>query len=814
MQLDIAFALAADDPSVDPPPWDAGVAASPGRCCSSAIPSSRSTGSAARTSRCGTGRSACSRTASSGLGQNFRTVPPLLEWVNRVFGAVIAEGAEGVQPPYEALAPFRPDVREAPAVVVVGSCVPDARGGRAARAGSRRSGAAHRHDEARVVAGVRRPRRRRLAADALRRRRHPGADANAVAATRAGTRSSRRPVPHREPVAGVGHRRGARAAVDPDCRSTTPATAWRSSPRCGRRDSRAPTSTCSSGSSPAVRWNHQAPVPDDHRAPTIPLPRAWPRLARYHADRGDAAGQRARRAGHPRAQARRAHVRPAPAPRPLAPAAVRRRPGAGLRRSRRRVARRLRVVGAAADRRERNRDRDACARARRRRRAHPDDPRVEGSRVPDRGARRSQLETEHVRAVGAVRSMAPEVAVGPRDSRFATPGFAALADAASDAERARGQAAPVRRRDPGPRPPRRSACITRRRASRGRARRRRCGRRATMRPRAGGGRPPSRTSSAARSRRAVRCVRADERRRRATSWLRDRSELLAAVDRRRVWAATALAGEADDFEPVEPRSVDEGEPGSPPVPLRRGGTALGRAVHAVLQSVDFDDPGDVAPSPSVQAAAEGLTGPDDAVEVERRVARRARVTGDPCGHGRRRPQAMARAVRGRAGESRRTGGRRLDRRGLHRPAVRGRRRRARGRRLQDRPGDDGGGSGSSRDAAIGLQAGAYALAVGEVLRRPVSRAVLVFCGRDGAVEHEIDDLPAAMAQARAIATGQAELVSGELTRPRRATRSRRGRARRGRGRGHSPRRSRWRRRCTAPATVWVSSPPSTSTSMS
>ncbi len=54
------------------------------------------------------------------LGQNFRTVPPLLEWVNRVFGTVIAQGEEGVQPAYHELAPFRPEVREGPAVVVVG----------------------------------------------------------------------------------------------------------------------------------------------------------------------------------------------------------------------------------------------------------------------------------------------------------------------------------------------------------------------------------------------------------------------------------------------------------------------------------------------------------------------------------------------------------------------------------------------------------------------------------------------------------------------------------------------------------------------
>ena len=52
-----------------------------------------------------------------------------------------------------------------------------------------------------------------------------------------------------------------------------------------------------------------------------------------------------------------------------------------------------------------------------------------------------------------------------------------------------------------------------------------------------------------------------------------------------------------------------------------------------------------------------------------------------------------------------------------------------------------------------VQAGAYALAVGVVVRRPVTRAVLVFCGPDDAVEHLIEDLPAAVEQARAIAAG-------------------------------------------------------------
>ena len=93
-----------------------------------------------------------------------------------------------------------------------------------------------------------------------------------------------------------------------------------------------------------------------------------------------------------------------------------------------------------------------------------------------------------------------------------------------------------------------------------------------------------------------------------------------------MWAATALAGEsgeADDLEPVDPVDAtagDEGEPGVPRPVLHRGGTALGRAVHAVLQSVDFDDPSDVPLLAAVEAAREGLTAKGDADEVARRAA--------------------------------------------------------------------------------------------------------------------------------------------------------------------------------------------------
>ena len=119
LQLDIAFALAADDPAAPPPPWpEARLRA--GKILVVGDPKQ----SIYRFR--GADISLWDRTKRlfpdgvEQLGQNFRTVPPLLEWVNRVFRQVIAEGEEGAQPAYHDLAPFRPEVRDGPAVVVVG----------------------------------------------------------------------------------------------------------------------------------------------------------------------------------------------------------------------------------------------------------------------------------------------------------------------------------------------------------------------------------------------------------------------------------------------------------------------------------------------------------------------------------------------------------------------------------------------------------------------------------------------------------------------------------------------------------------------
>ncbi len=95
-------------------------------------------------------------------------------------------------------------------------------------------------------------------------------------------------------------------------------------------------------------------------------------------------------------------------------------------------------------------------------------------------------------------------------------------------------------------------------------------------------------------------------------WLDERKRLAGELGTARVAAATKLA-EVD--EPEEP-------PAAPEEPWRRGraGTSIGRAVHAVLQSIDLAEPDGIEEAARAQAEAEGL--PDRAAEVAR-LARNA-----------------------------------------------------------------------------------------------------------------------------------------------------------------------------------------------
>ncbi|HUQ40640.1 MAG TPA: UvrD-helicase domain-containing protein, partial [Acidimicrobiales bacterium] len=99
-------------------------------------------------------------------------------------------------------------------------------------------------------------------------------------------------------------------------------------------------------------------------------------------------------------------------------------------------------------------------------------------------------------------------------------------------------------------------------------------------------------------------------------WRQAREAALAAGRRAPVVSATELA-KADDDAPTPDPSVDD-----PTAPWRRGraGTAIGRAVHAVLQVVDLGTGDGLAELARAQAAAEGI---DDEVELVERLARTA-----------------------------------------------------------------------------------------------------------------------------------------------------------------------------------------------
>jgi ATP-dependent helicase/nuclease subunit A len=759
LQLDIAFALAAADPSVEPPPWDE-ASLRPGKVLLVGDPKQ----SIYRFR--GADISLWDRTKNlfpdgvERLGQNFRTVPPLLEWVNRVFGAVIAEGAHGVQPAYESLAPFRPDVRDAPAVVVVGSCVPDA------RAIELREQEAE--DLAQLIVTMKLeswPVSDDRADDGWRPTRFD--DVAILVPTRTPLRQLERALDHHDVPYRIESRSlvwateavrellSVLAAIDDPGDGVAIAAALRS-----------PGFTCSDvdlleWKLAGGRWNHQASAPETIAA-DHPVAAGMAALRRYHGERGDVSVN--------------ALVERVVRERKLVELTfVQRRPRDHWRRLRFVIdqARAFVEAGGAS-----LGDFVSWAQLQTDENAtvietpapEPDDDAVRILTI--HGSKGLEFPIVVLAGLSSKPNTSgpsvqfgpdrPEIAVGPRDRRFATPGFAALAEAASDADEHEARrllyVAATRARD--------HLAISLYHSSKG----------------------PSRSSAAAQLWQASHEAAAGWWREAAIAeqlalpvdmpsdlfvpmtdderdhWLRERAALLAHVDRRHVWAATALvveagegreAGEAresDELEPVESAWSDD-EAASPPAPLRRGGTALGRAVHAVLQSVNFDDPRDVAQLAAVYAVAEGLTGASDATEIELRVkgALESPVIREAtAAKARRWWRELYVGAPVSAGDT----GHRGD------AVVEG---------YIDLLFEDADGelvvvdyktdhAVTSADAAtVGaryrVQAGAYALAVGEVVHRPVTRAVLVFCGRDGAVEYEIEDLQAAVAEARVIATG-------------------------------------------------------------
>jgi ATP-dependent helicase/nuclease subunit A len=134
------------------------------------------------------------------------------------------------------------------------------------------------------------------------------------------------------------------------------------------------------------------------------------------------------------------------------------------------------------------------------------------------------------------------------------------------------------------------------------------------------------------------------------AWERERAAALASGMRRLAVSATQLAedaaraAEAEALAGVQkdPRDID-----LPPWQKGRYGSAIGRAVHAVLQTVDLGTGQGLAEASAAQAAAEGVLGREDVIEalcrsalssgLVQRAARRPHwrevYVGVPYGHG-------------------------------------------------------------------------------------------------------------------------------------------------------------------------------------
>ena len=93
------------------------------------------------------------------------------------------------------------------------------------------------------------------------------------------------------------------------------------------------------------------------------------------------------------------------------------------------------------------------------------------------------------------------------------------------------------------------------------------------------------------------------------SWLHEHRLAFESGARRRFVSATALARLVDDSAAADPGVLKEGRDLElPPWNKGRYGTAIGRAVHAVLQTVDLSTGEGLADLAAAQAAAEGVLG--------------------------------------------------------------------------------------------------------------------------------------------------------------------------------------------------------------
>ena len=110
-------------------------------------------------------------------------------------------------------------------------------------------------------------------------------------------------------------------------------------------------------------------------------------------------------------------------------------------------------------------------------------------------------------------------------------------------------------------------------------------------------------------------------------WERDRAELVESLSRPSYAAATGLHGPGEEEKP-------EGETAEEPWKRGRAGTSVGRAVHAVLQSIDLSTGEGLEERAHAQAVAEGIPGREADVIRLARVAVESPIVGRAVASGR------------------------------------------------------------------------------------------------------------------------------------------------------------------------------------
>jgi ATP-dependent helicase/nuclease subunit A len=230
------------------------------------------------------------------------------------------------------------------------------------------------------------------------------------------------------------------------------------------------------------------------------------------------------------------------------------------------------------------------------------------------------------------------------------------------------------------------------------------------------------------------------------AWQAERAAALARAGRRRVVSATGVAAGATEHEDASlPAVLDPGlakEPVDlelPPWQRGRYGTAIGRAVHAVLQTVDLQSGAGIDDAARAQAAAEGVTGHEARIAALARAAIASPVVQEAVAGAYWRETYVGSVVGGGDGSVLVEGYVDL----VYRSAA--------GLVVVDYK-TDAWGTDADLDAKLAryrLQGATYALAVQQATGEPVVRCVFLFLREDSAVAREVTDLAGAIDDVRA-----------------------------------------------------------------